>query len=148
MSPTPATRGRASRPRAQRALLLAVALAAGAYNACPAAFRAVTLAWTPSPDAAWVSGYRLYVATNRVSAHHLTNALYSLDCSNRLSCTVSNLPRGQRFYFVATAYAVTPTNILESEPSNEVLYRVPIRRGGPTTNRPAARPLFSPRQTP
>ena len=130
------------------ALLLALALPFGAYNAPSAALRSVTLAWTPSPDAAWVSGYRLYVATNRVATHHLTNALYALDCSNRLSVTLSNLPRGARYYFVATAYAVTDTNTLESEPSNEVFYQVPIRRGGPTTNRPTARPLSAPRQTP
>ena len=82
--------------------------------------RAVTLEWDASPDV-WVTGYRIYCGTNSVAP--LTNAVLKIDCGTNLTCTVSNLLGGHSYYFVATAYTADG---LESPPSNEVIWTVPI----------------------
>ena len=79
------------------------------------AFSSVTLAWDRSPDPT-VTGYYLYYGgrsgtyTNRLSAGSTSN-------------TVPNLTSGVTYYFVVTAYTAAG---LESDPSNEVGYTVPM----------------------
>lgn len=80
----------------------------------------VTLAWDPSPDAS-VAGYAIHYGT--------TSGEYSgrVEVGNVTSATVSNLTEGTTYYFVATAY--TPEGV-ESLPSNEVSYAVPLTIAG------------------
>lgn len=85
--------------------------------------QSVTLAWDPSADTN-VVGYALYYGTssgtypNRVDVGSVTNA------------TVSGLQEGVVYYFVATAYDAAS---LESLPSNEVSYSVPVSVNQPPT---------------
>jgi len=85
----------------------------------------VPLAWNasvPPPTNAPVTNYTIYYwpqggATNRVLV------------GTNLTCTVSNLLRGQTWFFVATA---TDTNSLESGYSNEVNTNAPTPPPPPT----------------
>ena len=85
---------------------------------------AVTLEWDPSPDADWIAGYRLYYSPERVATHGLTNNVTMVDCGPFTQRTIANtnFPERVRFWFVATAYYDDGTNIVESEPSNEVTW--------------------------
>lgn len=76
---------------------------------------AVQLAWDPSPDS-WVTGYRLYCATNSFYGTNDVGMIRAIDVGTNLTTTVYNFQSGT-YYFVATAYT---TNGLESLPSNEV----------------------------
>src|SRR5205823_3436364 len=74
----------------------------------------VTLAWDPNqePD---IAGYNLYYG--EVSRIFRTK----IDVGNVTSATVPNLAEGMTYFFFVTAYN---TSGLESDPSNEVIYKV------------------------
>ncbi len=74
----------------------------------------VMLAWDKSPDVS-VTGYRLYWG---VASRTYTNFI-ALPSASTTNATVSNLARGQRYYFAATALNAVP---LESPYSLEVTY--------------------------
>jgi len=76
----------------------------------------VTLGWNASSDPT-VTGYYLYYGSQSTT---YTNRL---SAGNATSKTVSNLVNGLTYYFVVTAYTSTG---LESDPSNEVSYSVPL----------------------
>ncbi|NGO39580.1 hypothetical protein G4L39_09255, partial [Limisphaera ngatamarikiensis] len=86
----------------------------------------VALAWDPSPDA-WVTGYAIHYGTSsgihpvRVDVGNVTNAI------------IDGLQPGVTYYFVATAYTADG---LESDPSNEVSYTVPLPQPDPTNAPP------------
>lgn len=77
---------------------------------------AVTLAWDHSPDTN-VSGYAIHRGLQ--SSNHSIR----VEVGYVTTATITNLTQGSTYYFVATAYT---TNGLESLPSNEVSYTVPI----------------------
>lgn len=92
----------------------------------PAFGASVTLAWdaSPSPE---VTGYKIYVGpSSRVYTNIVT-------LSNVLTCTISNLNKGNTYFFTATAYDASG---LESDYSNEVSYTVPPIFPGPSDLRP------------
>jgi hypothetical protein len=102
---------------------LALALAALAVlQASALADQTVTLAWDPSPDPE-IAGYNVYYGsasgayTNHVSVGNVTNA------------TISGLLKGGTYFFVVTSYN---TSGLESDPSNEISYAVPLLAGRTT----------------
>ena len=76
----------------------------------------ITLAWDPSPDAASVSGYKLYQGNS--------SGIYSTtyEVGNETQVTVPALQEGATYYFAVTAVG---TNLLESDFSNEVSTQVP-----------------------
>jgi hypothetical protein len=112
---------------------------------------AVTLEWCPSPDS-WVSGYKIHYGTgqttnwtpdiigysdtnNPCSGVVVTNGsnwlrVYTMvvDIGTNRTCTITNLTIGVTYYFAATAY---DSNGLESLPSNEVSYTVPVTPTNP-----------------
>ncbi len=83
----------------------------------------VTLAWDPSPDAS-VAGYFIYAATNDLAATNLAAAPIRVDARTNTVCSVDVTNAGL-WTFVATAYALTGTNRIESDPSNQVSVRFP-----------------------
>ena len=99
--------------RAVRVVLLsAVTLIIGAVLSAGE----VTLAWDPNsePD---LAGYRLYHGLQTGQYDHI------IDVGNVTTKTVTDLEAGLTYYFVVTAYN---TAGLESDPSNEVSYTVPL----------------------
>ena len=76
----------------------------------------VTLAWDPSPGTNVITNYKVYLGT---SSRTYTN---SVSAGTNLTLTVTNLLRGFRYYFAATATAVTG---LESDYSTEVNTAIP-----------------------
>lgn len=84
--------------------------------ACNALGASVTLAWDAS-EGTNVVAYRAYYGPASGNWTNYTQV------GNVLTATVSNLVEGATYYFVATAIA---DNGLESDPSNEVEYSVPI----------------------
>ena len=89
-----------------------------------AATASVRLAWNPSPDA-MVAGYTVcYGASSG-------NYPQRLDVGSQVAATVTGLTEGSTYYFTVTAYA---TNGMESVPSNEVEYSVPV---SPTNQPPS-----------
>lgn len=76
----------------------------------------VTLAWDASPTAG-VAGYHIYYG---IASRFYTN---QLDSGTNLTLTVSNLVRGNTYFFAATAYS--PTG-LESDFSNEATATLPL----------------------
>lgn len=102
---------------------LALALAGlTALQPSALADQTVTLAWDPSPDPD-IAGYNVYYGpgrgtyTNHVSVGNVTKA------------TISGLLEGATYFFVVTSYN---TSGLESDPSNEISYTVPVVAGGTT----------------
>jgi hypothetical protein len=95
------------------------------------AAQSVTLAWDP---AASVSGYRLYCGT---TSHVYTQ---TIEVGNTTKTLVSNLVGGRRYFFAVTAYNIAG---LESTPSNEVSYLVPL-----STPTPTPAPTVAPSSTP
>jgi len=76
----------------------------------------VSLAWKASPDPNAV-GYAVYYGT-------LSGAYTSrIDAGTNTNCTVPDLTEGVEYHFVAMAY---DANGLESPPSNEVSFTVPL----------------------
>ena len=94
------------------------------------ALQSVTLVWDPSPDST-VIGYNIYYGTvsgvypSKLTVGAVTNA------------TIENLVEGTTYYFAATAFNAAG---LESDPSNEVSYTVPVV---PIPNRPPTLNLIS-----
>lgn len=82
----------------------------------------VALAWNYSPDAT-VAGYKLYRGAQSQNYTWATNA----GNTNFAISWWTNPPYGQTFYFAVTAY---DTNGLESLPSNEISWTLPL----PKTN--------------
>jgi hypothetical protein len=78
--------------------------------------QSVSLAWGPSVDPS-VVGYNIY---DGVASQTYTN---KISAGNVTSVTISNLVEGTTYYFVVTAYNAVG---LESPPSNEVSYFVPL----------------------
>jgi len=76
----------------------------------------VSLAWDPSPDADVVN-YRLYWGPS--------NGVYtaSRDLGNVTNTVFTSLVGGQHVFFVVTAFNAAGA---ESDPSNELDYRVPV----------------------
>lgn len=76
----------------------------------------VGLAWNANSESD-LAGYRLYRGTN--------SGVYTFvkDVGNVTTTTDTNLVEGVTYYFVVTAYNVAG---LESEPSNQVSYKVPL----------------------
>ena len=74
------------------------------------------LAWNASPDSS-VAGYRVYWGAAS------TNYTNSLNAGTNLTATVTNLVRGTKYYFAATAYA---SNGVESSFSNEAAWPQPF----------------------
>ena len=79
--------------------------------------RSVSLAWDASLSPA-VTGYSIYRKTNSTAVYNLRS-----DVGLNLAATFTNLPSGTN-YFVAHAYDASG---LESEPSNEVFFKVPYQ---------------------
>ncbi len=80
------------------------------------ALQSVTLAWDASPDPT-VLGYNVYYGA---ASGTYTN---KVDAVNATSATISNLVEGVTYYFAVTAYNGVG---LESDPSNEAIYTVPL----------------------
>jgi Fibronectin type III domain len=80
----------------------------------------VTLGWYPSVDTN-VVGYVVYYGT--ISGTYTER----IDVGDQTSATITGLTAGVTYYFAVTAYAATS---VESVPSNEVAYTVPL----PATN--------------
>ncbi len=95
--------------------LMRVVMAMG-LGVCSARAAQVTLAWDPNPESD-ISGYRLYYGFS--SGSYLTN----IWVGNVTNYTVIELTQGVTYYFAVTA--VNTAN-LESDPSNEVSYSVPL----------------------
>src|SRR5262245_15408551 len=80
------------------------------------ALQTISVAWAPSPDPC-VAGYNVYYGrisrsyTNKISVGNITN------------CSVGGMIEGSTYFFAATAFT---SDGLESEPSNELSYTVPI----------------------
>jgi len=81
--------------------------------------QSITLAWNPDADPS-VAGYALYYGT---ASHDYSTRI---DAGTNITASVSNLLQGPTYYFAATAY---DTNGVESPPSNEVSYNVPVTTG-------------------
>jgi hypothetical protein len=97
-------------------LLLILLVGVFTFLQCQAiAARSVTLAWNPSVDPS-VAGYNVYWGT--------ASGSYSekLVAGTAATAVISGLMEGTTYYFVVTAYNISG---LESDPSNEVSYRVP-----------------------
>ncbi len=77
--------------------------------------QSVTLAWDANTESD-LAGYIVHYGN---SSGSYTNAI---DVGNVTLMSVSNLVEGATYYFVVTAYN---TSGLESDPSNEVSYRIP-----------------------
>ncbi len=108
-----------------KAILRACAMVLGLAISFPLSslgLQSVSLAWDPSTNSE-VTSYNVYIGaasgayTNRVSVGAVTNA------------AVAGLVEGTTYFFVATA---TDASGLESDPSNEISYSVPLN----TTNQP------------
>jgi hypothetical protein len=76
----------------------------------------VTLAWDPNPNPN-LAGYRLYY---RIATQSYTQ---SIDVGNATTVSVPSLIAGQTYLFAVTAYN---THAVESVPSTEVSYTVPV----------------------
>lgn len=103
-------------------LLLVLASTAAAQTAT------VTLAWNPSAGTNVIVNYRIYYG---VVSQTYTN-LGNVSVGTNLTATVTNLVRGNTYYFAATA---TDNNGLESAFSNEVAYRPATPPSPPTVLR-------------
>ena len=75
-----------------------------------------TFAWDPNPEDN-IAGYRLYYWS---AMDNYTNVL---ECGNVTRKTVSGLEIGKTYSFYLTCHNVLG---LESEPSNIVIYKVPV----------------------
>jgi hypothetical protein len=85
-------------------------------------FLAVILAWDPSPTPG--VKYRLYYGANP------GQQTIFVDAGNSTVAEVKDLPPGIPIYFVARAYI----GVLESGPSNEVVYTQPVPTPTPAPN--------------
>jgi sulfur relay (sulfurtransferase) complex TusBCD TusD component (DsrE family) len=88
----------------------------GAWDLTAQSTPSVTLAWSASPDPS-VAGYTLYYGTN--------SGVYpnSLNVGSQTSATLTGLQAGTTYYITVVAYNGAG---LESTPSNEVGYQVPV----------------------
>lgn len=100
--------------------LLGCGLLLGAVSACSGG-QSATLAWDPNTDAG-LAGYKIYYGAQ---SQDYTN---NISVGTNTTVVVSNLVEGVTYYFVATALSVTG---LESLPSNEVSYDVPVLNDSP-----------------
>ena len=80
----------------------------------------VTLAWDKNPESD-IAGYKVHYGTSSGSYD------YSVDVGNYNSCTISGLEEGTNYYFAASAYN---TNNVESDYSDELVYKVPAEDSG------------------
>jgi hypothetical protein len=107
--------------RTHRILLLTGSLIILVCSVCNIqAAPTVTLAWNPASN---VAGYRLYCGT---ASHVYTQ---TIEVGNTTTTLVSNLVAGRTYFFAVTGYTTTG---LESPPSNEVSYPVPLATPTPT----------------
>lgn len=98
-----------------------VGLSAWFAAASAEATQSVTLAWDPSPDTS-VIGYNLHYGTaSRVYD-------WTVDAGAATTVTVTGLLEGQTYFFAVTAYN---QQRIESEPSVEVSYTVPVGSPNP-----------------
>ncbi len=97
--------------------------------------QSVTLAWNTDPDPN-LAGYRLYCGTRR--------GVYTqrIEVGKATTTSVSNLAAGRTYFFAVTVYN---TAYMESAPSNEVAYTVPVSTRTP---RPTPPPTTTPKPTP
>jgi hypothetical protein len=95
------------------------------------AAQSVTLAWDPASN---VAAYRLYCGT---TSHVYTQ---TIEVGNTNKTLVSNLVEGRTYFFAVTAYNIAG---LESTPSNEVSYLVPL-----STPTPSVTPSSTPPPAP
>ena len=86
------------------------------------AVQSVTSAWDPSPDTKVVGYFRHFGS----ASGNYTN---KVDVGNLTSATINGLVEGKTYFFAVTAYIATG---LESIPSNEIGYTVPLSNNLPT----------------
>lgn len=77
----------------------------------------VVLAWDPSPDMS-VTGYRVYRGVGP------TPVFDAIDVRATNTCELTDLYEGETYQFYVTAY---DANGIESEPSNTLVFAVPLR---------------------
>jgi hypothetical protein len=104
------------------AILCGFLLLLGCWIPQLCAAQTITLAWDPgaAPD---IAGYRLYSGT--------ASGVYTkvTEVGNATTTAVSNLGAGTTYFFAVTAYN---TAGLESPPSNQISYTVPLSSPTPT----------------
>jgi hypothetical protein len=104
-------------------LFLAVGLLVGAASVCSGG-QNVTLAWDSNAEPG-LTGYKIHFG---VKSQVYTNCI---TVGTNATAVVTNLVEGVTYYFVATAFSTTG---LESLPSNEVSYSVPVLNHAPVAN--------------
>ncbi len=97
-------------------VLLGGALIAASFVTFAQAQSSVTLGWNASPDPSVLGYYLYYGSKSAIYTNRLSSGLAT-------SKTVSNLVSGVTYYFVVTAYSGAG---LESDPSSELAYTVPL----------------------
>ena len=83
----------------------------------------ITLAWDQNSESD-IAGYKIHYGTV------IGNYQYDVDVGNHISCTISGLAEGTTYYFAASAYN---TCNMESSPSSELAYTVPIPPPAPSS---------------
>jgi regulation of enolase protein 1 (concanavalin A-like superfamily) len=95
-----------------------------AMMVCSAAASAVGLRWNPNPEPD-IANYRVNYGTSS-GVHPL-----AVDAGLNTRVSITGLQEGTTYYFVVTAINAEG---LESEPSDEVFYQVPVPSGGPVAD--------------
>src|SRR5258706_15298527 len=104
-------------------LIVGITCCALIFPAAAIADQSVTLAWDPSPDTNVIS-YNVYYGPGTGNYTNL------LSLGNTTNATVTGLLEGGTYFFVATAVDAIG---LESDPSNEISYSVPVGTNRPPT---------------
>jgi regulation of enolase protein 1 (concanavalin A-like superfamily) len=106
-----------------------------AMMVCSAAASAVGLRWNPNPEPD-IANYRVNYGTSS-GVHPL-----AVDAGLNTRVSINGLQEGTTYYFVVTAINAEG---LESEPSDEVFYQVPVPSGGPVAD---SKSVTTPEDTP
>ncbi len=88
----------------------------------------VMLAWDPSPDAS-VTGYHVYRGVGPAPVFD------AIDVGASNTCELTDLYEGETYQFYVTAYDAMG---IESEPSNTLVFAVPLRPLSPLVTRDSA----------